>query len=113
MVAFYLNYTQQVLLKFVIFRGSIAASTTERSTLPAAHTYSIWLSYVDDNYIVTLDLIRMRYDFNKYNTISLALYLSFIVCCYCAYVTSVEESAYMNFKMESHFPTILLPDIKV
>jgi len=38
MVAFDVNYTQQVLLKSVsLFRGFIAESTTERSTLHTAH----------------------------------------------------------------------------
>jgi len=50
MVAF--DYTQQVLLKSVLFRGSIAESTTELSMYIQHTRCCIWLSYVDNYYIL-------------------------------------------------------------
>ena len=84
MVAFYLNYYKQALLRSVLLylEGLLQRLQLNGQRYPRHTRCCIWLSYVDDNYILTLNLIRMRCNFNKYNTFGIIfrLYCMLLLC---------------------------------
>ena len=79
MVAFNLNYNKQALLRSVCHIWRVCCNVYNWMVNVTLGTRCcIWLSYVDDNYILTLNLIRMRCDFSKYNTFG--IYYMLLLC---------------------------------